>query len=82
MLDRLLGPKGTEALNGTAFVSASKDAPKHPAKKVTNAFRRRGYPVHGTEGSTKWHRRHAPDRPGWTTATAYQLHAQVEDDEG
>ena len=51
VLDRFLGGKGTEDRRGTAFVSAAKEgAPKHPAKKVTNAFRRRGYPTRATQG--------------------------------
>jgi beta-lactamase superfamily II metal-dependent hydrolase len=42
ILGRLLGPiKMEDKKLRTAYVSASKDgAPKHPAKKVTNAFRR------------------------------------------
>lgn len=82
VLNRLLGPKGTDSRVGTAFVSASKDAPKHPAKKVTNAFLRRGYPVHGTEGQTKRHHRNAPTRSGWSASAAYPLHDAVADDEG
>jgi len=82
VLTRLLGPKGTDVHVGTAFVSASKDAPKHPAKKVANAFLRRGYPVHGTEGQTKRHNRNAPPRSGWSAATAYPMHDAVADDEG
>jgi beta-lactamase superfamily II metal-dependent hydrolase len=82
VLNRLLGPKGQENRLGTAFVSAAKDSKKHPAKKVTNAFTRRGYPVHGTEGQGKRHAHNAPARQGWSASTAYPLHTTVEDDEG
>src|SRR5690606_20875205 len=43
ILDRYLGPKGQEQKSKTAFVSTGPDAaPKHPHKKVTNGFVRRG----------------------------------------
>ena len=44
VLDRLLGPRRTiDESARSAFASvAKKGAPKHPAKKVANAFRRRG----------------------------------------
>ncbi|WP_019059796.1 ComEC/Rec2 family competence protein [Streptomyces prunicolor] len=84
ILDRLLGAKGQSDV-GTAFVSAPKKNPdnRHPAKKVTNAFRRRGYPVHATQGSTKWH--HSSDAPGrssYSPSQALPLHTLVEDDGG
>lgn len=82
VLNRLLGPKGNQQTVGTAFVSASKDSPKHPAKKVTNAFVRRGYPVHGTEGLSKRQHHNAPTRNGWSPSTPYPLHSHVEVDEG
>jgi beta-lactamase superfamily II metal-dependent hydrolase len=81
ILNRLLGPKlSQEAVLKTAFVSASKDgAPKHPARKVTNAFRRRGAPVHATQGVTKWHHSFdAPDR-GWGMSTALPLYTEVDE---
>jgi beta-lactamase superfamily II metal-dependent hydrolase len=81
ILNRLVGPRLTqEAKLKTAFVSASKDGtPKHPARKVTNAFRRRGAPVHATQGLTKWHHSHdAPDR-GWTSSTPLPLYSEVDE---
>src|SRR5260370_24911070 len=81
VLDRLLGPKGTTDRRGVAFVSCAPDgAPKHPAKKVTNAFRRRGYPVHATQGSGKWHHEGAPARVGWVPSTPLPLYTTVQDD--
>jgi beta-lactamase superfamily II metal-dependent hydrolase len=81
ILNRLVGPKlSQEAKLKTAFVSASKDgAPKHPARKVTNAFRRRGAPVIATQGSTKLHlSSDAPDR-GWAPATPLPLYTEVDE---
>lgn len=78
LLNRLLGDKGEQSNRGTAFVSAAAaGAPKHPAKSVVNAFRRRGYPVHATLGSTKRHSHDAPDR-GWSPSVALPLYDQVE----
>ncbi|WP_328750570.1 MBL fold metallo-hydrolase [Streptomyces sp. NBC_00285] len=81
ILNRLLGPKGQTAVIGTAFASVPKKNPehKHPAKKTTNAFRRRGYPVHLTQGTTRCHCHDAPDREGYGTSTPEPLHTEVED---
>ncbi|MFJ8489453.1 ComEC/Rec2 family competence protein [Streptomyces sp. NPDC094038] len=84
ILDRLLGAKG-QSNAGTAFVSAPKKNPdnRHPAKKVTNAFLRRGYPVHGTQGTTKWHHSSdAPSRSSYGPSQPLPLHTLVEDDGG
>jgi beta-lactamase superfamily II metal-dependent hydrolase len=82
VLDRLLGPKGQSARNSTAFASVPPKNPehRHPHKKVTNAFNRRGYNVHLTQGSKKQHSHDAPDRAGWSTATPVGFHNQVEED--
>lgn len=81
LLSALIGPKLLEpATIKTAFVSVSPDgAPKHPAKKVTNAFLRRGAPVHTTAGHTKRHSYNAPDRPGWVPSVALPLYDEVEE---
>jgi beta-lactamase superfamily II metal-dependent hydrolase len=81
VLDRLLGDV-TETRRGAAYVSAPKENPEneHPSKKVTNAFRRRGYHVYATQGDGKLHHHDAPDRPGWATATALPFYEQVEAD--
>jgi beta-lactamase superfamily II metal-dependent hydrolase len=83
VLDRLLGPKGQSATHSTAFVSAAKEgAPKHPAKKVMNAFRRRGYHVLATQGTAKLHHHEAPDRPGYVPVDPLPFYDRVEEDEG
>lgn len=84
LLDRLLGPKLPSHQRGTrrmsAFVSASKDgAPKHPSKKVTNAFARRGAPVVATQGRTICHYHDAPARPGWSAANPLPFYHEVEE---
>lgn len=62
-----------------AFVSAAKEAPKHPAKKVVNAYIRRGAKVFSTEGITKWHHNNAPAREGFSTAEQLPFYTQVEE---
>ena len=80
VLDRLLGPRRpSDNPERTAFVSvAKKGAPKHPAKKVTNAFRRRGTAVHVTQGTTTLHHRAAPSR-GWTASKPLPFFTMVEE---
>src|SRR5882762_3672712 len=81
ILDRIVGPKRKEqstAATKTAMVSVVKEAPKHPSKRVVNAFMRRGATVIATHGMTKCHRsKDAPDR-GWTAAVPLKFSAQVE----
>lgn len=82
VLDQLVGerkPKGHTA-HFSAFCSSAKSgAPKHPSKKVLNAFTRRGARVHVTSGTDKHHHRNAPERDGWSTAKPEPFHEQVED---
>lgn len=80
ILDRLLGPKlPQEQTLRTAFVSVSGDgAPKHPNKKVTNAFHRRGAPVHATSGISKFHFHNSPGRD-WGASTPLPFYVEVEE---
>ena len=83
VLDRLLGAKGQSARHSTAFLSAPKKNPenKHPAKKTVNAFARRGYGVHVTQGQAKWHfSATAPARSDYSTSTPAPFHDYVEED--
>jgi beta-lactamase superfamily II metal-dependent hydrolase len=82
VLNRLLGPKGQTARHSIAFASVPPKNPenKHPAKKVTNAFHRRGYDVHLTRGGKKRHSSNAPDRAGWSASIPVGFHGKVEDD--
>lgn len=63
ILDRIIGPKQKEDVRlKHAFVSASEDGePKHPSKKVTNSFRRRGAYVYPTQGVHRAVRRFRSD---------------------
>lgn len=55
-LNRWLGPiKPQGTLVGTAFCSAAAQDDEHPRKKVVNAFTRRGYGVHVTNGRHIYH---------------------------
>ena len=80
LLNILIGPRLPQAANlKTAFASASPGgAPKHPAKKVTNAFLRRGASVHVTVGNTKCQRSNGPDRR-WTNSTPLPFYDEVEE---
>ena len=62
----------------TAFISAPKNSPKHPAKKITNALKKRDMRVFVNRDSTLCHHDGGPDR-GWTTATEEPFHNQVEE---
>jgi len=84
ILNRLIGPKLSEEQKGTkkmsAFCScAANGAPKHPSKKVTNAFRRRGAPVYATQGSGWLHHNNAPNREGWNSGSPLQFFEEVEE---
>lgn len=68
ILDKILGEKGQEKNNKTAFISAGKNSTTHPRQSVVNAFIRRGCKVIETKGESKRHRRGTPDREGWSTA--------------
>jgi beta-lactamase superfamily II metal-dependent hydrolase len=81
VLNQLVGdikPKG-HTPHFSAFCSSAKNgAPKHPSKKVLNAFTRRGARVHVTAGTGKHHHNGAPDREGWSTASPVPFHEEVE----
>jgi beta-lactamase superfamily II metal-dependent hydrolase len=62
---------------GSAFVSAGANAPKHPAKKVMNAFIRRGSRVFVTAGKNLQHFNDSPTR-GWEAAIPVEFSPQVE----
>lgn len=80
ILDRLLGPRIMADQNlREAVVSAAPDgAPKHPAKKVTNAFRRRGAWVYSTAGKGLLFHADSPSR-GWTNVTPLPLYDEVDE---
>jgi hypothetical protein len=61
-------------------VSASPDGePKHPSKRVLNAFRRRGTRVNGTmNGGILMFNEDAP-RAGWSSAPEIPFYTEVED---
>jgi beta-lactamase superfamily II metal-dependent hydrolase len=83
ILNRIVGPKlpsSTSPKTKIVFVSASKGGmPKHPAKKVTNAYQRRGATVLATQGETLRHSQDAPARSGWVSATPLPFYNEVED---
>lgn len=82
VLDRLLGVKGQPECYASAWVSVPKKNPenKHPAKKTENAFRRRGYGVHRTQGISLWYHNDAPARSDYSSTTPVPFHDYVEED--
>ncbi len=62
----------------TAFVSAAKDSPKHPAKKVTNGLKKHGTNVFVTRGAALLHHNGGNAR-GWGAATEEPFHQFVEE---
>jgi hypothetical protein len=81
LLNRLLGPpQRIETAAFTAFVSGP-PAPngKHPSKRVTNAFRRRGAPVHATAGIAIVHQHNAPPRGGYGPISPLPFHSSFEE---
>jgi beta-lactamase superfamily II metal-dependent hydrolase len=84
ILNRLIGSPVAQGTNKfTAFVSVPKKGePKHPSKRVTNAFMRRGANVIQTKGSAKYHfTRGAPVRAGWVVADPVPFHTNLEEDD-
>lgn len=84
VMNRLLGVPSWGQVDPTytCFISASKEGePKHPNKRVSNAFARRGAKVIATQGSTKRHfSGGVPDR-GWQQAVPLPFYSEVEDDD-
>ncbi|MEQ9406064.1 MAG: MBL fold metallo-hydrolase [Cyclobacteriaceae bacterium] len=62
-----------------ALASASKDAPKHPSKKVTNAYKRRGTKTYATNGTNVRVPNNAPSREGYSTMDEVPFYNQVEE---
>jgi beta-lactamase superfamily II metal-dependent hydrolase len=82
ILNRILGPiNGYEFYDKTAYISASKGGqPEHPAKKVVNAFKRRGANVFATQGKGLWYYSNdAPQREGWSAAQPLPFYKEVDE---
>ena len=83
ILNRIIGPikPSKESYDKTAYVSASKGGqPKHPAKKVVNAFKRRGAEVFATQGIALCYRSSdAPQRENWNAATPLPFYNEVDE---
>jgi beta-lactamase superfamily II metal-dependent hydrolase len=82
ILNRIIGPKLSAVPESTkpAFVSAATEAPKHPSKKVTNAYIRRGRRVVATKGNTIRHSFNAPPRNGWVPADPILFQNEINED--
>lgn len=79
VLNRYLGEPVQEARTRYAYISCSpKGGVHHPAKRVTNAFFRRGCKVYKTSGSTKRLHRDAPKRDGYSKAEEVPFYPDVD----
>ncbi len=79
VLDRYLGETNQEVRNKIAYVSCSpRGGNLHPAKRVTNAFYRRGCKVFKTAGITKRHFHDAPPRGGYSAAKEVPFYKEVD----
>jgi beta-lactamase superfamily II metal-dependent hydrolase len=78
---RNISPSIIDALKCTnAYISCAPNGePKHPAKKVTNAFKRRGIKPYWTKNNGLCHRHNTPSREGWSTATEIPFYDKVEE---
>ena len=63
---------------GVAFISAAKESPKHPAKKITNALQKNGTKVFVTRENGLCHHYQGTDR-GWVAAQEEPFHDLVEE---
>ncbi len=85
VLNRIVGPKlpVDEKLTNAIVSAGTGAAPRHPAKQVTNAFRRRGAHVlgaHAQSGPIRISSENAPPRLNWHPVTAIPMYDEVEDD--
>ena len=81
ILNRIIGERLQEQKHlKTVYISAPKNGdPKHPSRKVVNAFIRRGAKVFTTKGITMCqHSSDAPDR-GWNKSDSLPFYDQVEE---
>ena len=80
-LNRWLGTPVADSSTrrGAAFCSAAAADPDHPKKKVLNAFLRRGYPVHTTNGTAKTYQHNFSGREGWSTSVPEPFSTEVEE---
>lgn len=85
ILNRIVGPIVVEgeSTGKYAFVSAAKKGePKHPSRRVTNAFTRRGSSVSATQGQSHFFRSDdVPMRPNWVPITPVPFTPEYEEEE-
>lgn len=77
---RNLSPSVLNDIKGrSAYISCSPEGePKHPAKKVVNALKRRSMKTYSTKGNVLCYRHNANSR-GWSNATELPFYDQVEE---
>jgi hypothetical protein len=79
VLDRWLGSRVTQGVErGAAYASVGTNRTEHPRAQVTNAFRRRGYPVHTMRKVAKRHQLNMGGRDGYETSVPEPFKSEVE----
>ena len=82
VLNRIIGPivEEDEQLPIIAVASCAKEGePKHPSKRVLNAFKRRGVGCYLTQGRNFWESHDAPNREGFKTVEPCPFYNEVEE---
>jgi beta-lactamase superfamily II metal-dependent hydrolase len=80
VLDRWLGPSVPEGITvGSAYCSVGKAQNDYPRKQTSNAFLRRGYPVHVTRGTGKYFYHGCDLRSGWSHSHPVPFSTKVEE---
>jgi len=80
ILNRIVGPIGGTSTKSVIVSASTGGAPKHPSRKVTNAYVRRGANVVATQGQIIRH--HSPDcslRPGWRPVAPVPFYMEVDE---
>ena len=79
ILNRYLGAPVQRDRERSAYACTPKSGrPHYPAKRVTNAFHRRGFKVYDTSGGAKRASHDAPDREGYDTAEEVPFFDEVD----
>ncbi len=83
ILNRLIGgiiPAGSSDSDIRAVASCAKNGePKHPSKRVLNAFTRRGVSCYKTQGESFCSCHNAPDRRGYEPVSPCDFYTEVEE---
>lgn len=81
ILNRMIGEIGSDHWGSAIASVPATGEPKHPSKRVLNAFTRRGASVITTKDGTVCHSSGGVSRPNWRTIEPLPLFSEVEDED-